>query len=446
MASTTETGGSKPLQTLTVFTGAAFIIGVVIGIGIFRTPSLVASGVDSEALFIGAWILGGAIMLVGALCYAELGSAHPDAGGEYHYLSRAFGKPIGLLFAWARGTVIQTGAIAAVAFVYAEYASNILSLGTYGHAIHALTAVVAITALNLVGTPQSARAQLLLSGLTVLALTAVIVAGFSTSGAGHPPIEAGSQWGTFGLAMVFVLLTFGGWNEAAYLSGELKDVRRNMVRTLLLGTAVVTLIYLLANLAYLNVFGLEGLRKSPAVGADLMRVVAGDASAIVFSVIVCVCALSTLNATVFTGARVYYALGRDLPAVRALGVWEMHGDKPANALLLQCAIALALVVFGSLTRDGFEAMVAYTAPVFWFFLLLVAISVFVFRSRGGELPYRMPLYPLPPIALGAAAVWMIYSSILYAGVGSIVGVVVLILGTPLLLLSRKGAPSTEAAE
>jgi APA family basic amino acid/polyamine antiporter len=446
MTNASDTAGSKPLQLLSVFAGASFIIGVVIGIGIFRTPSLVASGVGSETLFIAAWVLGGFIMLVGALCYAELGSAHPDAGGEYHYLSRAYGKPVGLLFAWARGTVIQTGAIAAVAFVYSEYASNILPLGTYGNAIHALVAIVAITALNLVGTPQSARAQLLLTALTVFALAAVIIAGLSTTGTVHPPIQAGSQWGTFGLAMVFVLLTYGGWNEAAYLSGELKDVRRNMVRTLLLGTLVVTVVYVLANLAYLNVFGLEGLRKSNAVGADLMRIVAGDASAVVFSIIVCICALSTLNATVFTGARVYYALGRDLPAIRALGVWEMHGDKPANALLLQCAIALALIVFGSVMRDGFEAMVAYTAPVFWFFLLLVAISVFVFRARGGDLPYRMPLYPLPPIVLGAAAVWMIYSSIVYAGIGSIIGVAVLLLGTPLLWLARQGAPSAAATK
>src|SRR5690606_15977570 len=124
MSKVTANGGSKPLQLLSVFSGAAFIIGVVIGIGIFRTPSLVASGVSSEWMFIGVWVLGGIIMLAGALCYAELGSAHPDAGGEYHYLSRAFGRPVGVLFAWARGTVIQTGAIAAVAFVYAEYASN----------------------------------------------------------------------------------------------------------------------------------------------------------------------------------------------------------------------------------------------------------------------------------------------------------------------------------
>jgi len=439
-----KSAGAKPQQLLSVFAGASFIIGIVIGIGIFRTPSLVASGVSSEAMFIAAWVLGGLVMLVGALCYAELGSAHPDAGGEYHFLRRAFGREIGVLFAWARGTVIQTGAIAAVAFVYADYASNIIPLGPYSSAIHAVLGVVVITGLNLIGTPQGARAQMILTVLTIAALLAVILAGFSTTGTTHPPIQAGSQWGTFGLAMVFVLLTYGGWNEAAYLSGELKDVRRNMVRTLLLGTAVVVVMYVLANLAYLNVFGLEGLRKSQTVGADIMRVAVGDWGAILFSLIVCVCALSTLNATIFTGARGYYALGRDVPAIRKLGVWdEQGGGKPANALLLQATIALALLAFGSTTRDGFEAMVAYTAPVFWFFLFLIAVSVFVFRKRGGELPYRLPLYPVPPILFGAAALWMIYSSIAYAGIGAWVGVAVLIAGIPLVWLARNAPAIAE---
>jgi basic amino acid/polyamine antiporter, APA family len=433
---------AKPLQALSVLAGASFLIGIVVGIGIFRTPSLVATFTGSETLFIAAWVLGGVIMLAGALCYAELGSAHPNAGGEYHFLTHAYGTNVGVLFAWARCTVIQTGAIAAVAFVYADYASNIIPLGPYSAAIHAVLALVVLTGVNLIGTPESARAQIALTSLTVIALAAVIIAGFSTaSGAPAQASPAPASFGMFGLAMVFVLLTYGGWNEAAYLSGELKDVRRNMVRTLVLGTAVVVALYLLANLAYLNTFGLQGLTKSNAVGADLMRIVAGDASAIVFSLIVCVCALSTLNATIFTGARGYYALGRDVPAIRNLGVWEERGDKPANALILQCAISLALLVFGSTMRDGFEAMVAYTAPVFWFFLLLVAISVFVFRRRGGSLPYRMPLFPLPPIVLGAAAIWMIYSSIAYAGVGAWTGVAVLIAGLPLLLVARGRRPT-----
>jgi amino acid transporter len=434
----------KPLQTLSVLAGASFLIGIVIGIGIFRTPSLVATFTGSPTLFMLAWVLGGVIMLAGALCYAELGSAHPNAGGEYHFLTRAYGNDIGVLFAWARCTVIQTGAIAAVAFVYADYASNIIALGKYGPAIHAVIAVAVLTGVNLIGTLEGARTQVVLTGLTVVALLAVIIAGLSSAAPAAASTASSStpSIGMFGLAMVFVLLTYGGWNEAAYLSGELKDVRRNMVRTLLLGTTVVVAVYLLANFAYLNTFGVEGLRKSNAVGADLMRIVAGDASAIVFSLIVCVCALSTLNATIFTGARGYYALGRDVPIVRKLGVWEERGDKPANALLLQCVISLALVLFGSVTRDGFEAMVAYTAPVFWFFLLLVAISVFVFRRRDGaaQLPYRMPIFPIPPLILAAAAAWMIYSSLSYAGIGSWVGVAVLLAGVPLLLLARMNRP------
>jgi amino acid transporter len=434
-----ETAAAAPRQTLTTWDGVAFIIGVVVGIGIFRLPPLVASGVSSEVMFIGAWLLGGVVMLVGALCYAELGSAHPDAGGEYHFLTRAFGRRVGILFAWARGTVIQTGAIAAVAFVYADYASNIVPLGSYSSAIHAVIGVAAVTALNLIGTPQGVRAQVALTALTILALLAVIAAGFSTAGMAQPPVNPASQWGSFGLAMVFVLFAYGGWNEAAYLSGELKDVKRNMVRTLLLGTAVVVTLYALANLAYLNVFGLEGLRKSSTVGADLMRIAVGGWSAIAFSIIVCICALSTLNATIFTGARAYYALGRDVPAIRALGVWEERGDKPTNALLLQAAIALALLAFGSTTRDGLEAMISYTAPVFFSFMLLIAISLFVFRARGIELPYRMPLYPLPPILFGAASAWMIYSTIAYAGIGSFLGIAVLLAGTPLLLFRRAAA-------
>jgi amino acid transporter len=430
---------SAPKVTLSVYDGVMFLVGVVIGVGIFRTPSLVASNVGSEGMFLAVWLLGGVIAIMGALVYAELGSAHPDAGGEYHFLSRAY-DALGTLFIWARGTVIQTGAIAAVAFVYGDYASVLLPLGPFGPSIHAVIAVIALTALNLVGTPQSTRAQWLLTGLTVLALLAVIVAGFAGGGMAATPSKPAPA-GAIGLAMVFVMLTYGGWNEAAYLSGELRDVRRNMVRTLLLGTGAVAALYILANLAYLNFFGLEKLRASSAVGAELMRGVAGEAGAVVLSLVVCVCALSTLNATIFTGARAYYALGRDIPAVRALGVWNEQGDKPANALIAQAVISLALIVFGAWTRDGFETMVAYTAPVFWFFLLLVTVSLFVFRKRDGtaHLPYRMPFYPLPAIIFGAACAWMLYSSLAYAGIGAIVGVLVLIAGTPLLLVARSDA-------
>ncbi|HEV2000435.1 MAG TPA: amino acid permease, partial [Xanthobacteraceae bacterium] len=259
----------EPHRTLTVVGGASFLIGVVVGIGIFKTPSLVAANVGSGGAFLAVWLIGGLIMLLGALCYAELGSAHPDAGGEYHFLSRAYGKPLGLLFAWARGTVIQTGAIAAVAFVYGDYASVLLPLGLASTAIHAAIAIVALTALNLAGTPQSTGAQMALTALTVIALLVLIAVGLSGLAGPATPAPQAAASGSLGLAMVFVLLTYGGWNEAAYLSGELKEVRRNMVRTLLLGAGAIIVLYMLVNFAYLNALGLQGLRDSSAIGSDL---------------------------------------------------------------------------------------------------------------------------------------------------------------------------------
>jgi amino acid transporter len=421
-----------------VIDGAIFLIGVVVGIGVFKTPSLVASNVPNEAAFYAVWLLGGLVMLVGALCYAELGSAHPDAGGEYRYLTLAYGKPAGLLFAWARGTVIQTGAIAAVAFVYGEYASVILPLGKFSIAIHAALAVGALTALNLVGTPQTVWMQWGLTSFTIATKIVLIVSGLAvTAPVAAAPAASSGSGGSLGLATVFVLLTYGGWNESAYLGGELKDARRNMVRTLVVATFAVIAIYLSVNYAYLHSLGLQGLRDSTAIASDVMRRFVGPVGATALAAMICVCALSTLSVTIFTGARTYYAVGRDFPFMRRFGVWEQHGDKPKNALLLQCAIALGLILFGGVSREGFEAMVAYTAPVFWFFLLLVALSVIVFRRRGESLPYRMPLYPLPPVLLSLAAIWMIWSSIAYAGAGALIGIAVLMAGTPLLWFTRR---------
>ncbi len=441
-----ERGLTAPRPTLSLFDGVSFLIGIMIGIGIFRTPQLVAAFSDNITTFILVWLAGGFITLLGALCYAELGASRPHAGGEYHYLSQAYGHGVALAFAWARGTVIQTGAIATVAFVYGDYAASVIPLGTYGTAIHAAIAVVVFTGINLIGTAQGKWTQHVFTFMDLIAIAIIVACGFLLAPAASASAAPGaaSSGGAIGLALVFVLLTFGGWSEAAYLSAELRDVRRNMARTLVISVALVTVIYLVTNLAYLNVFGLAGLAKANAVGADLMRVVAGDAGATIVSVFICCAALSTLNATIFTGARVYSALGNDIRRLKALGNWQPRGAHPANALMLQGAIALALILLGALTRDGFKAMVEYTAPVFWFFMLLVTCSLFVFRRRHPEhvLPFRVPFYPVTPALFCLACVFMLYSSLAYTGVGALVGVLVLLAGTPLLFLDREKAPAS----
>ncbi|MGE4334773.1 MAG: APC family permease [Pigmentiphaga sp.] len=438
----------KASSQLSVLDGVAMLVGVVVGIGIFGFPPLVAMNVDSGFMYMAAWVAGGVIMLIGALCYAELGSTYPSSGGEYHYLQRAYGGRLSLLFAWARGTVIQTGAIAAVAFIYGEYAHAILPLGTHGEAWHAGIAIVVLTILNLIGTRESKRAQLLFTALALIAVVAVIIAG--VIGAPEQPVEAaaggGASSGVLGMAMVFVLLTYGGWNETAYLAGEIRDVRRNLSRVLLLGTLVVMVLYFCVNLAFLHIFGLEGLRNTHAVGADLMNLVAGPAGALLLSLLVCCTALSTINGCVFTGARVYYALGQDVPTLRWLGARDERGASPVNALLVQGAITLGLILFGAFSAgSGVHTMVAYTAPVFWLFMFLIGASLFVMRRRdpARERPFKVPFYPFTPLLFCLTCAGLFYSSVLYAGIGGVIGLVILISGIPFML--RYGRSTTAAA-
>lgn len=341
--------------------------------------------------------------------------------------------------------MIQTGAIAVVAFIYGDYAQRLLPLGPYGSAWHAALVVMALTLLNVLGTRESRRAQVFFTVVTVAALLLVILAGLALAEP-QPAITpaapaSGNLAAMLGMGMVFVLLTYGGWNEAAYLSGELRNPARNMSRVLLFGTALVTGIYLLANLVFLDIFGLEGLRQSDAVAADLMSIVAGPKAEALLALFVCLTALSTLNATIFTGSRVYYALGRDVPQLAFLGRWNERGATPVRALLLQCTITLPLILFGALSQSGVETMVAYTAPVFWLFMFLTALSLIRLRRLhpGVQRPFSVPLYPLTPILFALSCLGLFYSSTLYAGGGALLGLLVLGAGLPLLLLQRPQA-------
>jgi amino acid transporter len=445
--------GGQPRPTLTVFDAVSMIVGIVIGVGIFKAPSIVAGNVTSEAVFIGLWLAGGLISLVGALCYAELGSSHPHAGGEYYFLSKAYGDWLGFLFAWARMTVIQTGAIAAIAFVFGDYASTLWPLGAKSSAIYAGLAVIAITALNVAGTSQSKWVQNVLTTALALAVLAVVLSGIigaPTAPVPAPPPAEGKAWFT-GLALIFVLLTYGGWNEAAYLTAEMRDTRRNIVRALVIGIVVITVLYLLLNFAYLRVLGLGGMQASKAVASDLMKATWGEGGAWLLGIVVVSAALSTLNATVFTGARTNYALGRDFVIFRALGRWSDTASAPVNALLAQGAISLGLVGLASFTPDGFQTMVAYTAPAFWLFFMLTGISLFLLRRQppANADPFRVPLYPVTPVLFCAACAWMLYSSFNYAmsldpgSIGAMVGIAMLASGVPVLMWAKRAGAASE---
>ena len=436
-------GRGAPVPTLTLKDAVAITVGIVVGAGIFRTPSLVAANAASESAALLIWLAGGLVTLVGALCYAELATTYPHPGGDYHYLTRAYGRPLAFLYAWSRITVVQTGSVALLAFVVGDYASQLFSLGTYSSSIYAALVVVALTGLNVAGVRQGTGAQNWLTAVEVLSVILVIIAGLWFAASDQPvvaasPAQSASE-ASLGLALVFVLLTYGGWNEAVYVSAEVNNPRRNIARALLISIAFITALYLLVNWAFLRGLGLEGLAASNAAAADLMRQVAGEGGARFVSVLIAVSALTSANATIITGARTNYALGRDFRLFDFLGRWHERAQTPTNALLVQGVIALALVFAGSFAREGFTAMVEYTAPVFWFFFFLAGLSLIVLRTRkpDDERPFSVPLYPLTPVLFCTACLYMLHSSLTYTGAGALAGVLVLLAGIPVLLIARQ---------
>ncbi len=435
----TDNPDLKPQPTFNVIEAGAVVVGVVIGVGIFKTPALVAANVDNEISFLLIWLLGGLISFVGAVCYAELATAYPHPGGEYHYLMRSFGKEIALLFAWARLSVMQTGSIALLAFVFGDYCSQLVPLGNHASAIYAALAVITLTSINAMGIQPSKWLQNWLTAAKLLGLLFVFFTGLALTSSATPRASSTSNpEGSYGLAMIFVLLTFGGWSEAAYLSAEIQDVQRNMVRVLVGSIGAIALIFLLVNFAYLKGLGLNAIANSEAVAADLMLQVLGESGAQFISLLIAVSALGSIQGTILTGARTNYALGQDWKLFSWLGRWDERTQTPLNALLIQEAITLALILLGTLTRSGFATMVEYTAPVFWFFLLLTTLSIFVLRSLEPEVPrsFRVPFYPLTPLLFCATCVYMLQASLTYTGIGALVGVLVLLSGILLLLGAR----------
>ena len=427
---------------------ASLVVGIVIGAGMFSVPAVVAANSAGPVEMMLAWLVGGALSIAGALCYAELATAHPHPGGEYHFLRLAWGPRLAFLFAWARLTVIPTGSIALLAFIFGDYASQILPLGALSAALFAAGAVVVLTAINAVGLRSGKRTQNLLTALQTAGVVAIILAGLLLEPSTAPATTTTTTTQHWGLVLIFVMLAYGGWNEAAYVSAEVVAERRTLPRALIGSIAAVTLLYLLMNLAYLRVLGVEAMAGSDAVAADMMRRVLGDRGAQAISAVVAVAALTSANATMLMSARTGYAFGQDTPMFALLGRWHATLHGPVNALLVQSAIALALVGLGAWTRRGFETMVEYTAPVFWLFFLLTGLALFRLRRRAPAVasPFRVPLYPLTPVLFCAMCAYLLYASVRHTGIGALLGVAVLAVGGVVLLLGGRRAVPPSAAD
>ncbi|MBX3665961.1 MAG: amino acid permease [Burkholderiales bacterium] len=435
---------AAPRQTLSMTDACAMIVGLIVGAGIFGTPSIVAGAVGGEATLYAVWIAGGVFSIIGALCYAELATAFPSAGGEYHFLQRAFGRSLAFLYGWARMTVIVAGSIAVFAYLFGDYMSRVISFGAHSSAIWAALVVVVLTYVNHRGIREGKVTQNVFTVLEVGGLVLIVLAGLVFAGppaAAAPVSGDGQPWymgAGIASAMIFVLFTYGGWNDAAYISAEVRDRERNMARALLIAIGLVTLLYVLVNVAYLKGLGYDAMVRSNAVAADLLKAVWGTAGEKLIAVMIAIAALTSVNGSMIVGARSNYALGRDWPMLGYLGRWDEASGSPRNAMLVQGAIALALVGLGAIQNAGFKGLVEYSLPVFWGFFLLTGVALFVLRVKEPDAPrpFRVPLYPVLPAVFVLMCGYLLYSSLTYHRTHALVGLGVLAVGGVVLLVAR----------
>ncbi len=364
---------AEPVQgQLGVFDAMNIIVGIVIGTVIFKTAPTIFSFSGSPANALVIWALGGVLAFIGALCYAELATSYPRDGGDYVYLTKAFGPWAGFLFGWAQLIIVLTCSIGAMATVFGEYATNLYDLtqhvqfaGLSSLFLYAAGAIVVITLLNIVGVVLGKWTQNLLTILKICGVIAIVVAGFgwgdwTAHGASTWTAPQFNSWGLPSVALILVMYAYGGWNDAAFVAAEVRDPRRNIPRALLLGVGVIMIAYLLINLAYLIGIGFDAAthkniadgEHKPLIPLLVLQRAFGDVGDMALSAVIMISALGAVNGLIFTGARVYGTLGKDHRLFSWLGHWKPGRGAPVMALLVQGIITLSMVAaFGTVQGE-----------------------------------------------------------------------------------------------
>lgn len=442
-------------RQLGLFSATMLVVGGIIGAGIFLNPAIVAQRVGTGPATMVTWGLGACIAIVGAFVFAELGARAPRAGGGYVYLRDAFGPFPAFLYGWALFLMISTGAIAAVAMTFVNYAIALVGVPIAWGTPLAVCAIAVLTAVNIVGVAPAAIAQNIATVLKLAAIVFLVVVAFVAPGRSMQlaatqeaplivPFGA-VQWVlAFAAALVPVLFAFGGWQQTNFIAEELRDARRDLPRALILGVLIVVAAYLLVNLAYLRALGVDGLAASRAPAAETVGALLGERGRALIGAGIAISTFGFLNLVILVTPRVYQAMAADGLFFARMAKVDPRTQTPIGALVGQAAWAIVLLVSGS-----YGQLLDYVVFADWIFFGATAAALFVYRAREarGEIPrvgVRAVGHPVTTLLFLAAAAYVIVGSIISNPANALKGTLLLALGWPAYVWWRRTSAACAA--
>jgi APA family basic amino acid/polyamine antiporter len=432
------------------FDSIMMMVGIVIGSGIFLTTGIMARSIPSPTLILLAWLVGGAITLTGAVTFAELGAAMPQAGGQYVYLREAYGPLAGFLFGWILFLISMGGSIAALAVGFAEYLGYFLP--SLSGKVVAVGVIVLLSAFNYIGVGLGKSIQNIFTVAKIGAMAAFIILGLTVGRVieidwtlNPQGAASASLWVGFGVAIIAVQWAFDGWHNVTYIAGEIKDPRRNLPVALIAGTLIITALYLLINYVYLLALPMNEMAGVVRIAERSSTALFGGATAGLISAAVLISIFGALNGAIFAAPRVYYAMARDRVFFQKVGQVHPRFGTPAFAILLQCLWAGALALTG--TYEQLFTYVVFVTLTFW---IAAVAAVFVLRRRRPDMPrpYRTPGYPVVPAVFIAATAAILINTLFARPVESLAGLGLTLLGIPVYYYwrNRSGVGGNEHAE
>jgi len=388
-------------RVLGISDGVALLIGITIGAGIYSTPQIIAGYLSHFNIILLLWILVGVFVFISGLIYAELGTRLPTTGGEYVYISRVFGPYAGFMFGWAQLFIIRTSPAAGLAIIAADYLEYFIKLSPVVHTVVALFFIAVLGVLNYVGIKQASAYQKISSFLKVFGLFALVIVGLilmqshenllSTSAV---PTESLGPIGNLVAALMLVFFAHTGWDRVGYVAGEMKNPKRVIPLSLIVGISIIIVVYVLTNILYHRTLGMEGMRQSTIVASDVATLLMGPIGAGFIALLVIISTTGSINGTMMSATRVYYAMASDGLFFRWLDFIHPKFRTPTRAILVHCFWAAVIL----LVRRTFETIAAGMVFAILIFLLFNTLALFRLRKKnvGGQDVFRVPFYPFLP--------------------------------------------------